>query len=400
MTPSVPLLATRVIVTLGLLSGLAVSWKLWFTAGRAFPVIPVGSFPRLPPWCELVLLVAAVASLVAACFRTRFTARLTLAAIACLFLLALGDRMRWQPWAYQYWLSLIPLLWLGKVGASRGLVLAAERMIIVAVYFWSGAHKIGDGFYHAWAAGVAQPLLEKLDGQAQALVAGMAHAIAPMEIAIAIALLIPVLRKVGVVAACLTHVSILILIGPLLGDHNPVVWPWNVAMMALVVTLFWPRRTGRLQSDWEAAATGARAALAALGILLAVMPLLSLSGRWPQYLSFYLYSGKQHRFQWVMNARGQSKLTAAYRPFTTRTTPTHLALDADSWSLEELRVSVVTDPGYIPQWYRAVGKSFEARDGFFYLDMPNYKDLGWLRFSHRDVATMRRVPSLPPAGNE
>jgi hypothetical protein len=79
---------------------------------------------------------------------------------------------------------------------------------------------------------------------------------------------------------------VLVAIGPAGRDWNRVVWPWNLAMCALVVLLFWSERRPAGAILWSRG-WYPRALLALVGVL----PAMNLAGAWDAYLSFSLYSG-------------------------------------------------------------------------------------------------------------
>jgi hypothetical protein len=61
---------------------------------------------------------------------------------------ALFDQSRWQPWFYQYLAMLAALsgFYSNSCEDRRGAALHGCRLIVVAVYFWSGIHKLNAGF--------------------------------------------------------------------------------------------------------------------------------------------------------------------------------------------------------------------------------------------------------------
>ena len=92
-------------------------------------------------------------------------------------------------------------------------------------------------------------------------------------------------RNWAVILALGMHAFILFCIGPLGHDWNTVVWPWNVAMAAFVVLLFW--RTGDISPKKILLLSRRRPSYlhAVVLVLFAVMPLLGLFGLWDSYLS-------------------------------------------------------------------------------------------------------------------
>jgi hypothetical protein len=83
-------------------------------------------------------------------------------------------------------------------------------------------------------------------------------------------------------------------IGPLGHDHNTVVWPWNFAMVAFVLILFWRAPDDTIPStilDPGRNFSIGFAFRAAVLVLFAFMPLFNFFGLWASYLSSGLYTG-------------------------------------------------------------------------------------------------------------
>jgi len=256
----------------------------------------------------LVLLVLIAAGLRVRALTTVFA---LLAVVYSLF-----DQQRWQPWFYQYVVMLVAIAF-GKVDACR--------FIVASIYFWSGVQKLNPGFTeHTF-----QWMMEPFGGSWPV---GVAYSAAITESAIGIGLMIAPLRNLAVLLAIAMHGFILASIGPWGHNHNRVVWPWNLAMAALVFLLFW--RNSDIQ---------ARKIVRCSYIVVAlfgVMPVLSLIGLWDSYLSFSLYSGNQNRATIYMDDTVAGKLPAAVQEVVSvydSSFPVD-ALNLEDWSYDELNV--------------------------------------------------------------
>lgn len=121
-----------------------------------------------------------------------------------------------------------------------------------------------------------------------------AYAVPAIEAAIGVGLLTRRFRKLAVIGALLMHAFIMLCVRPLGHDWNSVVWPWNFAMPAFVLILFWkppddPSPSTILSPEWTfSPGTTLRAAVLAL---FTIMPLFNFFGLWHSYLSSSLYSG-------------------------------------------------------------------------------------------------------------
>jgi Na+-transporting NADH:ubiquinone oxidoreductase subunit NqrB len=126
-----------------------------------------------------------------------------------------------------------------------------------------------------------------------ALLSG-AYAVPVVETAIGLGLLTRRFRKFAVIGALLMHAFIMLCVGPLGNDHNTVVWPWNFAMSAFVLILFWrapdePSPSTILKPGRNLSPGSALRAVVL--VLFAFMPLFNFFGLWDSYLSSSLYSG-------------------------------------------------------------------------------------------------------------
>ena len=285
--PDRKLIWLKITIALALGCGLLLSWKLWVSSSRLFPLSPVSDTLPIIPYpieliCFLLLLGLLLAISILAQARWAILAFLALAVF-----ISLWDQTRWQPWFYQYLLMLAALgfyAWKKPEIQNNRAVLNACRLIIVCTYFWSGVQKLNVNFINeTWldlSSGVLRVLPEALKGLPPSLML-----IIPMlEICTALGLLTRRFRNAAVILALTTHTMILALL--VASGENLVVWPWNVAMALFVVILF-----------WQDAETSPRKILltknalhALVLILLGVLPALSLFDRWDSYLSLALYS--------------------------------------------------------------------------------------------------------------
>ena len=265
------------------MAGLVLSPKLWVST-RFYPLTPVAPFLKPLPYpfdyAVYILLLALLAAIAAA--PRLSSARWWIA--AAIFLLAglwAQDQSRLQPWCYQYAFMLIALA-AGGVGAS----LNACRLIVAAIYFWSGAQKLNPYF----AAGTFTWLAQPLAAHFPALVIGAGYAAPFVEMACAIGLLTRSARRAAMAALIAMHACILLAIGPLGHNFNTVVWPWNIAMILFLLLLFHHSEASAGAILWGPARFHP-VALALFGLA----PALSLFNVWDGYLSAALYSGNKNQ---------------------------------------------------------------------------------------------------------
>ena len=202
------------------------SHALWLST-RFYPLTPVFPFLKpIPfPFDHILFYVSLVALVLSA-----ITPRLIPFFATFAIVLAVCDQSRLQPWFYEYLFLL-----LGVAFASPN----ACRLIIAATYFWSGAQKLNAGFINDVFPLMLEPFLRHLPHGAQAVAHPLSVAAPFIELWIGIALLGRKFRTPAVVVEVAMHVFILIALSPWGQNYNHVVWPWNIAMAAAVVLLFW-----------------------------------------------------------------------------------------------------------------------------------------------------------------
>ena len=368
--------AIKALIALGLLAGFAISWPLW-TNTRLFPLVPIlGPFPA--PVDKMLL--AGVGFCLFGMFWPR-AGRLPIGGFLILALLmVLQDRMRWQPWLYQYSLMLVPYL----VFRDMGQILRIHRLIIAAVYTWSGIHKFGAGFSHMWEGFIVRD---------HTWLHPFAPAVGPIEVAIGLSLLFVKSQRIGAGCAIGMHVGLLWILGPFGHDINPVVWPWNIVMMILCAALFFPGGTKR-------SVFNQRLPLPAWPLLLLawVMPALSHIGAWPNYLSWHLYAARNQRLLLFVKPHAIDRIDP---PFREQVKPSKAApglheLNMAGWSEHYLRVPMVSeDPVWFHLMQEALKSPLQKGDAFVYRDYPNWlNEWGYISYPAVDFRTFEAMPKF------
>jgi hypothetical protein len=377
------------VVCVGFIASLALCPKLWME-DRLFPLVPVFDWLNLP-----ALVHTGMYGGMFVCLGVLMWRPMTVWAAACLvalwFGLVLQDQMRLQPWAYQYVLMLVPLFWRDKREMLR-----VARMVIIAVYFWGGVHKFGAQFTSFYQGTLIAPWLTEEGGAFQDLLRSAGGLIPWIETAMALLLIFPVTRRAGVVLAWGTHVIILVWLGPLGQSINTVIWPWNMAMVVLVSALFWNWRLPLL-SLVELKAQ--RAVGWVVFVLVWVMPLFSIFGKWDKYLSFHLYSGHQQRVILALSPSGVEKMKN-YEAFLLSKRffdgmPKELELMP--WAIYELNAPFVSEDRIAFAVARKVVEvnGLDDSDGFFYRDYPMKLDqFGFEVIKPSELRTKKRLSPL------
>jgi hypothetical protein len=325
--------AAIAISAIGCVAGVGLSLPLWYSADRLYPRVPVVAGLVMPPPMEgafVGCLVIALA-LVAAGWRRRVSVP---AALAFTAILVAFDQSRLQPWVYEYALLFAALSAIVPGQPSHGRspdVMATGRLIVIALYFWSGVQKMNVTFVSQIWPAVAAPLMAV--GPGAALLGGLGWGVPVAEVAIAWGLLARRTRRYAVVIAVCLHAGILITLT--LAGENRVVWPWNVALALLVTALFGggAGAEGRTSIVTGDGSPRHRLAIAAC----VVLPVFSFAGWWDPYLSGALYSGNTLQAAIVVTPEVAERLPAVMKQSTWRQSRP-MFLDLNRWSYAELQV--------------------------------------------------------------
>lgn len=349
----------KIAVAAGCACGFALSRRLWLSSVRDYPHAPVADFLRPPAfpldfaWLGALFVLLA---LVAVSARPR---KYLAAFLVAAGLLALWDQSRWQPWCYQYYFMLAALAlfpWSDggeRVDERRVAALDACRLVVAGTYFWSGVHKLSPGFEGTMLLVLGRQLPLAL---AAPLAAASAFVVPAVEMLIGVALLTRRFRDAAVVLALSTHAAVLLMLVP--SGANTVVWPWNVAMAAAVVALFWRARGELARSPL---ATLRRPLNLAVAALFVVMPALGLVGLWDSYLSAALYSGGTKQAHVRFDEQTWSRLPAGARRASRREGGGY-ALNISGWSQLELNVPAYPEERLFQRAARGVCERSGARE--------------------------------------
>ena len=230
------LLRSRQLVLLGCLAGLLLCHRMW-CGQRNLPLVPMwDGLPAMPDALAAALYGLMIFLLAIGCLPTRRGAAVGFLAVALLG--SLWDQNRWQPWWYQYLALLVCLTWGERQAATapdRRSALNACRLIMAGTYFWSGLHKANASFVQ-----VVFPLLAgaMCPGGMPQWMQPLAYAVPVLEAGCGVGLLIPQLRPAAIGLGCLMHGCILLSLGPLGGNWNSIIWPWNLFSPLLTIALF------------------------------------------------------------------------------------------------------------------------------------------------------------------
>ena len=344
---------TRIIALFWLIAKL-ISYKLWM-GDRLYPLVPVFEAANSIPvgvHAGLLAISLSLLSILLIFPASRvFMASLIIAEVLSCSL----DVTRWQPWEYFYLFLLTVLLLRGR---CRERLYFSVLLIICSTYIFSGLGKLNGGFLHeVWKTIILRKFAGIPPEYLRNEIVHYAGLLLPMtEIVLGLALFFLKKKKwpAGVLMAM--HVFILLLLSPVGINYNPVVWPWNIAMICL---LYYSSVNANLQQILIPKISFRRDYL--LLIFWVLLPALSFGGYWGKYLSSGLYSGNHPALYIcfkegsvpddIANAdafKGDSKLCNL-----------GIKLSVHQWAITELGVPPY--PEYF--YYRWFKKAYENRYG-------------------------------------
>jgi hypothetical protein len=333
----------RVVLLAATLLGMLSCVPLWLSR-REYPLVPVfASWPVLPSGWDIPFLAVTLVSLAAALWFFRPATGFFLIAT---FYLYCCDQNRGQPWMYLYWVMLLLNL------LPERTALAACRVALSFAYLWAGVQKLNAAFFHAIPAWFIQPAIDW--GLPHVIVAGLYAGVwlTPLwEIFIGVGIWFPQTRWPAISTAVVLHGAALLFLGPLGHNINLVVWPWNIAMIALLVVLFGTRKCAALPLTLRELRRSACGTVV-VG-LFGLLPALSFFGWWDSYFSFALYSANVSRADLYVTQsfcdRLPARLHAYVHPVENFNPSFQLpfVFEHPRWAAAELRVPELPEPrGY------------------------------------------------------
>jgi hypothetical protein len=230
-----------VVLGLGTLAMLVLSWPLWVEPS-AFPRVPfVAGYPHTPAPVAWAWFAAVLGALAAATAGIAWRPCLLLS-VALLVLQVLGDQHRFQAWVYQF--AMLALL-LAALPYLQALALA--RWWYVATYFYSALSKLDVSFRQELGAQLLEAACGLLGADCRRWpVPARTLAILAMpgaELVVALLLSLPETRRLGRVGAVVIHGTLILILGPWGMDHSTIVLVWNAITAIEVWIAFDPKRT-------------------------------------------------------------------------------------------------------------------------------------------------------------
>lgn len=347
------------IALLGLLLGGLATWPLW-TGGQTFPQIPwFGWATRIPHFVDGLLVatcgVAAILLLIAP-QRMRTSARVafSVAAVA----LVLLDQHRMQVWVLHL-LCVLWLIWLSP--NARGLTLV--RAFAISIYVHSAISRFDRAsLEQQWT--LIAPLLERIGAttrfasESQRLSAGAVFT--AWELAVAILLIFPRTRRLGLVGSIVMHAGLIVILGPLGQDHHPGVLAWNAVWIAQNFVLFGRETASEHQHD----ASWRRSGATALAVIAIVAPLTEPCGWWDHWPSWRVYSARPETVAFYVHSHRVAELPDDVQPYVGPPEPLSdwRPVNLDAWSFNELHCPVYPQARFRLAVVLAIVREHRLRD--------------------------------------
>jgi hypothetical protein len=271
------------------------------------------------------------------------------------------DLNRGQPWVYMYWVMLLLNLLPDRIA------LAGCRVVLSLVYLWAGIQKLNPIFFKAIPTWFVQPATDW--GLPDAVVTGLRAGVSLtpfLEIFISVGVWFPKTRWLALSTAAMLHIAALVFLGPFGHNVNLVVWPWNIAMIALLVVLFGAKEYASLPQNFLELRRSARDALV-VG-LFGLLPALSFFGWWDSYFSFALYSANLSKADLYVTEQFRDQLPARLQTYVHPVENFNPAFqlpfvfEHPRWAAEQLGVPPLPEPRGYTVMFRHIA-AYATNDG-------------------------------------
>ncbi|RCS46056.1 hypothetical protein DTL42_16335 [Bremerella cremea] len=348
-----------------------VTYLIWLPQ-QQFPAVPVLEvFCPVPGFVDLGLLGAILAlslGLLLTGPQFKWAAAMWLALAFLLVFAFLLNQHRFQPWAYQF---AVLALFFGLAPPAIARRLAS--WLVLSIYFYSALSKLNPSFVNELGSDFLATLGNFVGLNLIPIQLGpwkwFALAFPAFEMLAFLLLLNRQTRKVGVVAACLMHVGLLLVLGPLGLNHSWGVLLWNVFFFVQAILLFWfPVPTATPQpACWNVRLAQA---ICGLVLLFPTLELIGLGDPWPSWGLYASHVGRTHCF---LVRHAATKLPEDLQKYVAAdsTNDLFVPVELDQWSLRTTGAPMY--PG--ERFAFAVGRSFvlktnTAKVAQFVLESP------------------------------
>lgn len=363
-------------LALTLISEFAVAPRLWLSDSFFGPIPVFDWIPSLASPFDWIIL-GALAVLLGPIAVLKRPGKFVIAWCVLFFSRSVWDEITWQPYFLQFFVMMASLAFVdwsdeeGQTGTARR-VLNVNRLIFVAIYFWSGVAKFHYKFITEFISGTFS-LNEDTASWGASLPWWLGAPVPVIETLLAVALVSSKYRAVGVLGLSGMHVLILAVAGPTILTYNQIIWPWNVAMILFLFVLFWgDKETQLAQMVWIRAFPIQKVAL----VFFVLCPLLSYVGLWTPWLSFRLFAMRYYKGYAFMKQSVVERMPVEWQEQVEKSPfPQFDAkLSLTNWPERELKAFPPWKPSVFKELGRRLGRFAEGRDdlGIIILDPPHF----------------------------
>lgn len=337
------------ILSLAFLAQMLLSLNLWFPFNRSYPTVPLVYFLDFKLGSVITGLLSGcfLGSFVYAGFSLKWRKQALGIGLFCLSLLILEDINRFQAWVYIYMALLGVLTWNSWLKQNHKSFISLQ-FIMAMVYFWTGAQKLNIQFVsdvYPWLVKVFEATKWLSEYQT------LGYGVGLFEILIGVLLLIPKTQKSGVLLGIFLHFGILALL--IKDNWNTVVYPWNVAMIALLFTLFWKKEATETTPSEHKKVRPNLFIVALFGIL----PFFDFFQLVPHCLALGMYSGTSMECDLIIHDTGKAAcIPRKLHDKLLFKSSDKSILSLDDWGNANLNIP----PFASDRVYRAVAKEFCA----------------------------------------
>lgn len=300
------------------------SWKAWI-AERTYPVIPsFGFLENVPGFFHTLFLIVSLLALIVILL-VKHDRRLFFVLFLSELLSCLLDTVRWQSWEFMYMCFLLILII--NYRKPKNIILLLHLML-VAMYFFSGLHKLNRGFLSSvWIDMILIDFLGISFDTILKYKLFFAGLIIPfLEILLALLLLFSKYKRKISLILIFMHLLILLFLGPFGLWYNSVVWWWNIALIFILLMIYQKPNNFSIKKPFV---FGHLYWL----FLWFLMPIFSFFGKWYQYFSFNLYSGKIEQMYICISSN--KKIDSNFgKIIYLKTSP---CINLQNWAMSELK---------------------------------------------------------------
>ena len=281
-------------IIIGLLAGLAVTYKLW---------IPNTPIPAHSPWLDVpnflewILVLVLVGSLIVQFFYKQWLLFPILSMLSMVFLCVLNLN-RFQPWVYFYLISMLVL-------SSYSIryyrfkdwdpVIKAFRWLLIILMLWGGINKLNQNYFTYVSDFALSGVAYNLELASSSL-SWIAWPVPFIQILGALALMFRKTRLWGLLLLVINQAFAVLLIN-IVNHWNLAVAPWNFTVIALLLFCF-KKPYDAKEMLWFKHNVFFKILLFSVGTLPLFQAILEL----PASLPFSLYSGKaSYAFVYIEN---------------------------------------------------------------------------------------------------